>query len=218
MNQEVLRMERSVRDRNSTDKVLMNYWLYFFILSWLTLGIMGWVLFFQRIERLDKYIKRRSEYFEALINYCDAIAREKGSDESLLIRISSLRKVYESDFLGKNKEINAGLSLFLSIITFGIWGLVVMYKLNKAWNNIQISEQRVYEELNPILMKLELIKYPATIRLNTGKSRSFILYLFLSVITFGIWAIVWDYKIHTDADDLYPEFHTAEDLILSALR
>jgi hypothetical protein len=61
MNQEVLRIERSVRDRNDSDKVLINYWLYFFLLSWITFGIMGLVLFFQRIGRVDKFINRKNK-------------------------------------------------------------------------------------------------------------------------------------------------------------
>lgn len=218
MNQEVLRIERSVRDRNDSDKVLINYWLYFFLLSWITLGIMGLVLFFQRIGRVDKFINRKKPYFEGLVNYCEQISKEKNKYDELSTQINKLKDVYEYDFLKKNKTINAGLSLLLTIITFGIWGIVVMYKLNKAWDNLQRAEQKFYDELNPILTKLELTKYPINFRIKTNKKRSFILYLFLTIITFGIWGIVWDYKIHTDADDLYPEFHTAEDSVLGAIK
>ncbi len=218
MNQEVLGIEQSIRDRNDSDKVLVNYWLYFFLLSWITFGIMGLVLFFQRIGRIDKFINRKKSYFEGLVNYCEQTAKEKNKYNELSTQINKLRNVYEYDFLENNKTINAGLSLLLMIITFGIWGIVVMYKLNKAWDHLQRAEQKFYDELNPILAKLELTKYPISFRIKTNKSRSFILYLFLSIITFGLWGIVWDYQIHTDADDLYPEFHTAEDYVLSAIK
>lgn len=218
MNQEVLRIERSVKDRNDSDKVLINYWLYFFLLNWITLGIMSLVLFFQRIGRVDKFINRKKSYFEGLINYCEQISKEKNKYDELSTQINKLKTVYEYDFLQKNKPINAGLSLFLTIITLGIWGFVVLYKLNKAWDNLQRAEQKFYDELNPILTKLELTNYPINFRIKQNKTRSFILYLFLAIITFGIWGIVWDYKIHTDADDLYPEFHTAEDSVLGAIK
>ncbi|MCF8357161.1 MAG: DUF4234 domain-containing protein [Prolixibacteraceae bacterium] len=218
MNQEVLRIERSVRERNETDKVLINYWLYLFLLSWITFGIMAIVLFFQRISRIDKFINRKKDYYDGLIIYSEQIAKEKGKYEELSTQINNLRDVYEHDFLKNNKKINAGLSLLLIIITLGIWGLIVMYKLNKAWDNLQRSEQKFYDELNPILTKLELTKYPVNFRIKTNKKRSFILYLILTIITCGIWGIVWDYKIHTDADNLYPEIHTAEDSVLGMIK
>jgi hypothetical protein len=218
MNQEVLRIERSVRERNDSDKVLVNYWLYFFLLSWITVGIMGIVLFFQRIGRVDKFIDRKKSYFEGLVNYSEQTAKEKGVYNELSAQIGKLKEVYEYDFLKNNKTINAGVSFLLTIVTIGIWGIVVMYKLNKAWDNLQRSEQKFYDELNPILMKLELTKYPISFRVKSNKSRSFILYILLSIVTLGIWGIVWDYKIHTDADDLYPEFHTAEDSVLMAIK
>lgn len=218
MNQEVLRIERSVRERNETDKVLINYWLYILVLSWLTFGIMAIVLFFQRINRIDKFIERKKTYFDGLINYSEQIAKEKGKYDELSTQINKLKDVYTYEFLGKNKKIKAGLSFLLSIITFGIWGIVVLFKLNKAWNNLQKAEQKFYDELNTILTKLELTKYPVSFKVKSNKNRSFILYLILTLITFGIWGIVWDYKIHTDADDLYPEIHTAEDSILGIIK
>ena len=218
MNQEILRIERSIKDRYDTDKILVNYWLYFFLLSWITFGIMSLVLFFQRIGRVDNFINRKKSYFEGLINYCEQTAREKNKYDELSTQINRLRSVYEYEFLDKNKTINAGLSFVLMIITFGIWGIVVRYKLNKAWDNLQRAEQRLYEELNPIFGHLGVTKHPINFRIKVNKSRSFILYFFLTIITFGIWGIVWDYYIHTDADDLYPEFHTAEDYILGAIK
>ena len=42
--------------------------------------------------------------------------------------------------------------------------------------------------------------------------------LVLTVVTLGIWAIVWEYKIHTDPENLYREFHTIEDSIVQTIR
>ena len=43
-------------------------------------------------------------------------------------------------------------------------------------------------------------------------------FLILSIVTFGIWALVWDYKIHTDPENLYGDFHGIEDTVLQVVR
>ena len=37
-------------------------------------------------------------------------------------------------------------------------------------------------------------------------------------MTVGIWGLVWDYKIHTDPDKLFSEYHSIEDTILQIVR
>ena len=216
-NQEILRIERSIRDRNDSDKILVNFWLYFFMLSWITFGIMRIILFFQIIGRIDRFIVRKKAYYEGLIKFCEHVSKDLGKYEELSMNINRLRDVYEYEFLMKNRSINAGLSFFLVLITFGIWNLVVRYKTNKAWENLQLSEQKFYDELNPIFTKLGLTKYPIDYRIKS-KSRNYFLYLFLSIITLGIWTIVWNYNIHTDPEDLYSEFHVAEDSVLASIK
>ncbi|WP_420907373.1 DUF4234 domain-containing protein [Streptomyces scabichelini] len=49
-------------------------------------------------------------------------------------------------------------------------------------------------------------------------NRSFGLHLFLTIITLGIYGILWDYRLHTDPEKVYPEFHSVEDGVLGALR
>ena len=49
-------------------------------------------------------------------------------------------------------------------------------------------------------------------------NRSFGIQFLLSFVTLGIYAIVWDYQLHTDPEKLYPEVHSTEDTILNALR
>jgi hypothetical protein len=48
--------------------------------------------------------------------------------------------------------------------------------------------------------------------------RNFGLYLGLSIITFGIYGIIWDYQLHTDPEKVYPEFHSVEDTVLNGAR
>ncbi|MDP3029417.1 MAG: DUF4234 domain-containing protein [Deltaproteobacteria bacterium] len=218
MIQEVQKIERSIRERRDTDVPLVNYWLYIFLLSWVTLGIYPIVLFFKRIGRIDKFIIRKKEYYEGVIGYTEKYAKENNKYDDLHHQIQDLKNLYEDNFGKKIKELKAGLSFFLSIVTFGIWAIVVLFKQNEIWNKLQGFEQDFDDNLSQIWSKLGLAKYPINFRPDSSKNRSFILYIVLSIVTFGIWGIVWDYKIHTDPDKLYKEFHSVEDTVLNTIR
>ena len=104
------------------------------------------------------------------------------------------------------------------IVTLGIWAFVWLYKMNKIWYDLQKIEQDFDDKISQIWSKLGLIKYPLSFNLDSSKNRSYALYLILSIITFGIWSLVWDFKIHTDPDNLYKEFHSIEDTVLQIVR
>lgn len=218
MIQAVQRVERSIRERNTTDVSLINFWLYLFLLSWLTFGIYPIILFFKRIGRIDKFILRKRDYYESVIDYTEKYAREKNKYEECHSQIQDLKNLYQDKFTGEIKEIKAGISFLLTIITFGIWGLVVLYKENKVWDELQRFEQEFDDKLSQVWNRLDLIKYPLNFNIDQKKTRNFVLYLVLSVITFGIWGIVWQYKIHTDPDNIYKEFHSVEDTVLNTVR
>lgn len=86
------------------------------------------------------------------------------------------------------------------------------------WDKLQKLEQDFDDKLSQIWIKVGLIKYPLTFNLDSSKNRSYALYLILSIITFGIWELVWDYKIDTDPENLYKEFHSIEDTVLQTVR
>ena len=62
------------------------------------------------------------------------------------------------------------------------------------------------KKLMPILLELKIIKYPIEFEIEQSKNRNFILYLILSIVTFGLFMIIWDYiskKIFFSKDELY---------------
>lgn len=67
MVQAVTNIDRAIKDRRDSDKVLINFWLYFFLVSWVTLGIYTIVLFFQRVNRIDRFSERKHTYYQSLI-------------------------------------------------------------------------------------------------------------------------------------------------------
>jgi hypothetical protein len=66
--------------------------------------------------------------------------------------------------------------------------------------------------------KLGIVKYPINYQIDQSKKRDFALYLILSIVTVGIWGLVWDYKIQTDPDNLFGEYHSIEDTVLQTVR
>lgn len=218
MNQEVLKIERSIKNRRDTDLKLVDYWLYIFLLSGVTLGIYPLVLFVKRINRVDGFIKRKGIYYNGVIEFTEKKANELGVYEDYHNEIKDLKSFVKDSFSEEIKEINGLKSFLLTIVTCGLYGGFVTYKMNKVWNDLQLFEQDFNDKLNQLWLKLELTKYPIDFKVDSSKNRNFLMNLGLSVLTFGFWSIVWDYKLHTDPDNLYPEFHAVEDVVLSVVR
>jgi len=217
MIQSVLRIERAVKERRDVDVPLVNWWLYILLLNWITGGIYSIYLFFKRAGRINKFIRRKRDYYLAILEYTEKYSQEKNKYNNLRNEINDL-KDYTNNYIAKVKELKAGLSLILSIITLGIYRFIYLYKINKIWNDIQNFETEFYDKLSQIWIKLGILKYPVSFNRDPSKNRGYIMYLFLSIVTCGIFALIWDYKIHTDPDNLYKEFHSAEDTILNAVR
>jgi hypothetical protein len=90
--------------------------------------------------------------------------------------------------------------------------------MNRYWWDAQTVEQDLDDKLSQTWIKLGFTRYPITFQLDQSKRRSYGLFLVLSIVTLGIWGLVWDYKIHTDPDNLFREFHGVEDTVLQIVR
>ncbi len=218
MIQAIQKIERSIRERRINDVNFVNYWLYIFILNPITFGIYSIILYFKRINRVDRFLKRKNAFFQGVNEYTEKYAKENGKYELVANEIDDLKNFYRQQFFYKIKKIDAGVAFLLTLITAGIWAFVVLYKLNKFWFEAQIFEQDYYDRLSKIWLKLELSKYPINYEVDISKNRNYAVYLLLTVVTLGIWGIVWDYKLHTDPENIFSEIHAAEDFILQVVR
>lgn len=218
MVQAVTNVDRAIKDRRESDKVLINYWLYFFLVSWITLGIYTIVLFFQRVSRIDRFSERKHMYYQALIVWTSRYAQQQGTEDSVHDKLNDMSSDMHAAYSGNLRKIKAGLSFLLTVVTIGVYGFYVLYRVNRYWWDAQVVEQEFDDNLSHVWLTLGLMRYPVTFNLDQGKRRSYALYLILSFVTLGIWAIVWDYKIHTDPENLYGEFHSDEDTVLQVVR
>ncbi|HWM35822.1 MAG TPA: DUF4234 domain-containing protein [Streptomyces sp.] len=216
--QAVQRVDRYVHQRRFTDQRLVSWVLYFFLLSWVTLGIYAIYLFYVRMQRADRFRDRRVHYYDAVVASTRQYAEVSGQYDAIHDDLDDLERFVKERFTDEHKPIEAGSSLILSIITLGIYGLYATYRMMRFWWEIQLTEQDFDEKLSLIWTSLGITRYPVTFEADEELHRSFGMYLLLTIVTLGIFGIVWDYRLHTDPDRVYPEFHSAEDLVLSALR
>ena len=137
----VQQMERHVWDRRETDFTLPNWALCFFVLSWATLGIYPIILFYKRIDRADLFRNRKAGYYRATIEFSRQYAAEIDRTDEVHSQIEDLNAYIEYRLNTVHTPINAGLSLVLSVVTFGIYGLLRDLSTYEFWWEIQITER-----------------------------------------------------------------------------
>lgn len=211
-------IERYVRMRRDTDRPLISWGVYFFLLTWLTLGIYPVVIFYKRLNRADMFSDRRQHYYAAVIDYTTRYAELTGQDPDVHYELSDLAAYVKERFSSVHRPIKAGLSVLLSFVTLGVYGLISVYRLMKYWWEIQITEQDFCDKLSLAWTKLGVIHYPVSYEPIQQVRRSFWTSFLLSIVTVGIYGIFWDYHLHTDPDKVYPEMHSSEDAVLNAAR
>jgi Domain of unknown function (DUF4234) len=216
--QVVTKIDRSIKERRDSDAIFINYWLYLFVVSWVTVGIYGLILFFKRINRIDRFGRRKQAYYEALIDWTERYSQQQGKEDDVYHMLADMRSETSAAYKGDLRQIKAGVSFLLTLVTVGIYGLYVLYRMNRYWWDAQVVEQEFDDKLSQTWTTLGLMRYPVSFKLDQGKRRSYPLYLILSIVTVGIWGIVWDYNIHTDPDNLFGEFHSIEDTVLQTIR
>ena len=216
--QSVVRLEQAVRSRGETDRSFVNWWIYYLLLSWITFGIAPLYYFYRRMSRVDAFSRRKQAYYEALVEFTERRAESAGASSTIRPLTEQLRADLEVAARSALKPIGAGLNLVLTFVTFGIWSFVVYYKVNRAWDDRQRFEASFNERLSQAWLQFGLLRHPITFRVDQGKQRNFWLWFVLSIVTLGIGFIVWDYRLHTDPDRLYPEFHAVEDSVLQIAR
>jgi hypothetical protein len=210
-------VERYVRERRETNQKFVSWGLYYFVLSWVTIGIYPVIIFYRRLNRADLFRDRKAGYYKSLAALTGQYAQNKG-DNAVLSLVEDLERQTSHRFTLEHKRINAGLSLLLSFLTLGIYGLYAIYRDMRFWWEIQLTEQEFYDRLGVIWVRLGIVRHAVSFQPISALKRSFGLTLLLSVVTFGIYGVVWDYHLHTDPEKLFPESDSAEDGILAVLR
>ncbi|HEU5023784.1 MAG TPA: DUF4234 domain-containing protein [Spirillospora sp.] len=216
--QAVQQVDRYVHERRVTDQKLVDWGIYFFLLTWVTLGIYIVVTFYRRLNRTDMVRDRRLHYFDAVIAATRQYAERNGHYDAVKNELDDLERYVRERFEDEHRRVQAGLSVFLSFITLGIYGFVAVNRTMRFWWEIQLTEADFADRLSQVWLRLGIVKYPVTFEPVLVLRRGFGLHLLLLFVTLGIYGAVWDYQLHTDPEKLYPEVHSTEDMVLGALR
>jgi hypothetical protein len=214
----VNKLDRAVKQRRDVDEPLINWWLYVLLVSWITFGIYSVYLFFKRINRIDGFSERKRAYYESVLEWTERQAAAKDQQDAVHHELADLKSSVVHAYDNELRPIKAGFSFLITLLTLGIYGFWVLHRLNRYWWDAQVLEQDFDDSLSQVWTKLGLLRYPLTFEVDQSKRRSYPLYLILTIVTFGIWGLVWDNKIHTDPDRLYRDFHGVEDSVLQIVR
>ena len=151
-------------------------------------------------------------------DFTERYAAASGKLDEVRGDVADLRLGLDEASRSALKPIGALLTFVLTVVTLGLWSIVLIYQLNRAWNDRQEFEAAQMGRLNKAWIKLGIVTYPVVFTPDPSKRRNFLLNVILVVITLGIWGIVWDYRVWTDPNSLYPAFHSVEDTVLTIAR
>lgn len=206
------------------------------IFSLLTLGIYFIYIFIKRIERADKYIMRKRDFFNIVINCFqkNPAADLKGLQNTRALFIKDVPPL--KPFLLKLIFVFCILSVTLSIVIYRLDGsianiavitgiflltalFIYIYRMNKIWDDIGFFENMFYAELEKILKKERIFKNSFLYETQSKMKDKFIPYLFLSLFPVPfLWLLVWDRKLHYLPDKIYPSSVSSEYIILETLK
>ncbi len=199
-----------INERLKTDTILLNWWLCTFLLFPFTLGIFSIILFFQRTNRVDRFIGRKFSYYQSLLEFTERYAESNGILDLVRHDLKELKQYTDDAFSHQLAFIGSWSSFFLILFTLGIWFFMWLYKINRIWYVLEEVESDFHDSISKIWMKIDLTDQPLRFPINKSKNRNYGLYLLFTIITAGIWGLVWDYRIHTDPENLYHRFHEIE--------
>lgn len=189
----------------------------YLVVGILTLGIYTIYVHYKLIARQQDHYKRMRRFTDDLIRLVDEQASEIGSGQSTgeLVEIRGLNDEFQR--FQRGKERSPALWTILGIVTLGLAFLYVLYFLNADLVRHQRIEAEFIEKASALLTKLGVGKYPIQVE-QVVPNRSYPLYLFLTVITLGLFELYWAYVRIKDPNEHFKEHDRFEDQLISTIR
>lgn len=209
-------LDRESRRRIETDKE-MSFGLYI-VLTILTFGIYAIYAHYKLIQREQDHFNRMTRFNDDLYKLASEQAEDTGQTDQVSVELEELRGMNE-DFqrLQTGKERSPALWTIIGIITFGLAYLYVYYFLHKDLIEHQRVEAEYIEKASLLLNKLGIGKHSIPVEQVVGE-RSYALYLLLTVVSFGLFGIYWNYTFFKDGNAHFLEHRRFEDQLMSIVR
>ncbi len=177
-------------------------------------GFVAQILFaymlYKLVNRRNKHFQRQLFLYDDLTNLAKELATKKGVDIAL-----SLNNMQRTTQEARYEETEKSAALW-AIVTFfiGITGLYVYYFLMKDFHKHERREDTFFDDLNRSLTAAGVtVNLPR--RTLPIPDRSFVLYLILSIITLGVFAIYWLYVLLTDPNGHFRQQTMTEDTLIA---
>ena len=169
------------------------------------------VLLYMLISRRNKHFARQLRLFEYAAQLLKEASRARGIDAEA--RLASIERELR-EARDEEGERNAVLWVILTLL-IGLAGLYVYYFLMRDFRKHETREDRMLEDMGAVMYKIgAILPYR---REEKIPSRSFTLYLLLSIITLGLFEIYWVYALIRDPNVHFREQGRIEDELLSRM-
>jgi len=166
------------------------------------------------LSRRNKHFRRQSRFSEDFIAHLRSLTSKKGLDEE--VGLSNLERTAR-EMKTTDDEKSAILWTVLAFIpivnVFAI--LYILYFLGKDFRIHERNEDGFIEDSGRILQNIGLEL--SVRRMDPTPNRSFILYIILSIVTFGLFGIYWLYTLIADPNAHFKHHQQYEDDLISKL-
>jgi uncharacterized protein DUF4234 len=208
-----------VRRRQETD-YRFSYGSY---LGWniLTLGIYSHYATFKLVERRTQHAQRRLAFLSYFWHMLNARAEAAGQREAVAEGLDNMSRIYQQiDAFERRNRREPILWMLLRLASqyflLGVVGAYVNHFLNKDMLFYDEWEASYAANAEWVMQRLG---YPVAVprRTKPVPNRSTGLYVFLSIITFGIFTMFWRYSVMIDGNGHFDDDAAMEDALLRAM-
>lgn len=187
------------------------------ILTGLALTFLGVILaallYYKLINRRNKHFMRSRVLREGLIRHIESKAEELGKSHDVVSELSTMRMIH-SELSNEEKDKSAGLYAILSIIVPFV-SFYVMYFLTKDFVTHDTRERAFFQAFSTAAGKLGIpAQFPYWKELP---KRSAGLYLILTIVLGGLFAIYWLWTLIKDPHQHFDAHTVFEDALLPTL-
>jgi hypothetical protein len=202
------------RRRQETD-YRYNYWSY---LGWniLTFGIYSYYATYKLVERRTKHAERRLAFLSYFWHTLNARAEAAGKRAEVGEGLDNLSRIYQQIDAFERRNKREPILWTILRLVFGVVGAYINHFLNKDFMFLDEWESSYAANAEWVMQRLG---YPVSIprRSKPVRDRSTGLYVFLVIITLGIWSMVWRAQVMADGNDHFDDDAAMEDALLRGL-
>ena len=203
-----------VQRRDATD-YRYSYGTY---LGWtiLTFGIYSHYATYKLIERRHLHAQRKLAFQSYLWHALNARAESLGKKEEVAEGLDNLSRIYQQMETFERRNKREPVLWMLLRLVFGVVGAYINHFLNKDLRFYDEWESSFAANAEWVMSRLG---YPVALpqRSKPVRDRSTGLYVLLSIITFGLFAMYWRYTVMNDGNGHFDDDAAMEDALLRGL-